>query len=225
MNTNLKNIKILYVEDEISIQEEIINVLKRISNNILIASNGEEAYHIYKKETPHIILTDICMPKMDGLTFIKEIRKEDFKTAVLFLTAFSDEEKLITAANLNIQGYILKPKVTYKKLKDSIVKAINFLELEEKLIRLKDNLYYNKNIKQLICNDKPILLNKKEIDFIDLLIQYENSIVTYKIIENYIWSENEEIMTGSALRTLVSSLRKKVSIVFIENISKIGYKL
>jgi len=226
-NDILKNIKILYVEDEIDIMEDIKELLECYCNNVIVASNGEEAYELYTKEKPNIILTDIKMPVMDGVTFIKKIREVDLKTAVIFLTALNSEEKLLEAANLNVQGYILKSKITSSELMGRLYHAIQYLDLSVNLsIKFSNDLFYDQLTGTFTYKEtEQIKTNKKEKAFINLLLENKNKLVTYRIIENVVWNGYDEVMTGSALRTLVLALRKKLPINIIENISKEGYKI
>ena len=223
----LKEVTILYVEDEDSIREDIEEILTLFCHNVLTAQNGEVAYEIYKKEKPHIVLTDIKMPKLDGISLVKQIRENDLGTAIVFLTAYIDEENLFLAANLNIQAYISKDTITYPKLKKVLFQAIKFLNLTTNLyIHITNELSYDKVTGLLIYQDKQeIKLNKKEKAFMDLLVDNKNGLITYSEIENYVWDGYDEVMTSMALRSVVKNLRKKIPFEFIKNISGQGYKL
>lgn len=223
----LENITILYIEDEDMLREDIKDILLVFCKNILTAKDGEEGYEIYKKEKPQFILTDINIPKIDGISLSKKIREDDITTAIAFLTAYSDEEKLLLAANLNIQGYILKSTLTYEKIKDLLFKAIIFLDLSTNLyLNINDELSYEQTLGQFTYkNDLKINLNKKEKALMNLLLQNKNKLVTYRQIENNVWDNYDEVMSGTALRTIVKSLRKKIPTPLIKNISGEGYKL
>ncbi len=72
----LKNLKVLFVEDEDLIREKTISSLKYIVNEVVEASNGEEALKKLESFTPDLIITDLEMPYMNGIEFIKNIRKK-----------------------------------------------------------------------------------------------------------------------------------------------------
>ncbi len=105
---------VLIVDDSASMRKVIRKIL-RISGfdlgEIFEASNGQEALEILESNWVDLILSDIHMPVMDGLTFLAELRKkEDFKDIPLvFITTESAEEKLNKAMSLGAQGYIRKP--------------------------------------------------------------------------------------------------------------------
>ena len=75
-----KNLKILYVEDEELIRSNAVSYLQRLFHNIYEASNASEAINIIKEHSPHIVISDIKMPKMNGLDMIREIREYDKQT-------------------------------------------------------------------------------------------------------------------------------------------------
>lgn len=81
---------------------------------------------------------------------------------------------------------------------------------------------YDYDKKELKYKKEIILLNKKELSFFELLIQNQNRIVTYEELQNKVWID--DIMTDSALRSLVRNLRKKLPTDIIFNLSGIGYR-
>ncbi len=105
----LKELTILYVEDDIDISEEIIDILQLKVKKVLSASNGEEALTIYKNEKVDIIITDIQMPIMDGLTMIQHIREVDEEIPVIITSAFNETSFLKQAIDLHVDKYIAKP--------------------------------------------------------------------------------------------------------------------
>jgi len=119
----LKEVTLLYVEDDVSIREIYGKRLEKKVANIHIAQDGVEGLSLYKVMKPDIILTDIQMPNMDGLEMIKEIRNcnnIDRDVAIIITTAFSEPEFFLKAISLHIDGYLIKP----------INKNDLFLELE-----------------------------------------------------------------------------------------------
>ncbi|MCK5110383.1 MAG: response regulator transcription factor [Arcobacteraceae bacterium] len=230
-NTNelsklLKEITILYVEDEYGTRDTVSQTLSKFSDNIKVASNGAEALDIYSNHNIQLIITDIEMPVMDGIAFISEVRKNDITTPVIMLTAYSSNNYLLSCVNLNIQAYILKP-INYAKLKEALFKVVEYLNLTSNIhIHISKDLSYDKINGVLIIHEtQEISLNKKEKAFMNLLVEHKNNLVTYSEIEHSVWYDFNEVMTESALRTVVKNLRKKSTVPFIDNISGIGYKL
>lgn len=222
----LKNMKLLYVEDELFIREEMQEVFENFCDTVFLASDGCEGLKIYEQENPDIIFTDITMPNMDGLEFIQEIRKRNHTISVVFLTAYTDEEKLIHALNLDVQGYIPKLSLSYEKVQAVLEKIANYtFSTENKKIKIADNLFYNSIASELIFEDIPITLTNKEKKMMDLLLAHKSEIVSYELIDREVWGNEFEYMSNTALRTVIRDLRKKIPFQFIFNVSKQGYKI
>lgn len=110
----LKNLTILYVEDDNLARTQLSKTLKRLFKDVIQASNGEEGYKLYleaKKEniTVDLILSDINMPKMNGVEFLEKVREKDKEIPFIFTTARSETEYLTKAIELNANYYALKP--------------------------------------------------------------------------------------------------------------------
>jgi len=102
-------LKILYVEDEESIREEMIEILKLDYDDILVAKNGAQAVDIYKQVHPDIVISDIQMPVMDGIKMSKEILSLDAHAKIILITAFNEQSYLEETQALGVKSYLKKP--------------------------------------------------------------------------------------------------------------------
>lgn len=221
----LQHITILYVEDDPLTQEEMYKILSLFSHHIFLASNGTEALKIYEENKIQLIISDIEMPCMNGIKFIEKIREKDLIIPIIMMTAHSENDYLISCTNLGVQGYIIKP-INSTKLKNALYKATEYLNLTSNLlIKINTNLVYDKNNSLLIEDNISQPLNKKEKALLDLLMDNKNKVVPYEQIEQKVWYDYDEVMTPTALRTVIKNLRKKSSSEFIANSSGLGYKL
>ena len=140
-----KKYTILYIEDDEGVRSTNSRFLNRMFNELFLASNGEEGYDLYKKYHPDIILTDINMPKLDGIALSKKIRLEDQNTKIIISTAYSDKKYLMDAIELNLEKYIIKP-LTNRNLMPALTKAVNALDLElDFKISLDEDFYFDNN--------------------------------------------------------------------------------
>ena len=219
----LGNLKVLLVEDEEKVREYIAKSLRYIVSEVQEASNGKEALKILDTFSPDIIITDLEMPVMNGVEFIKTLRKRDKNVCIAVLTAHSTNEYLINLVDMHIEQFIIKP-INFDKM-------LVVLEKWQKVIinKVEQNLYsfldytYDFNQKILKYKDTIITLTKKEILFLELLFVHSNRIIIYEELQESIWSNT--IMTDNAIRSLVRNLRSKLPEDFIVNLSGIGYKL
>ncbi len=216
----LKNYTILCVEDEDGIRKRLVNTLKYYFAEVYEASNGEEGYYVYYDKRPNIIISDIEMPERNGIQMIEEIRKNDLTTIVIMLTAYSSEEYLLNLINLNINHYILKPVVS-DNLLSGIVKAFGN-RLQKKVI-FSEEMYFDMEKRELYFKNEKVLLRKRDKNFLLLLHENKNRVLTYSMIEEYIWKD--KIMSMSALKTFIKELRQRLPIELIENVPQEGYKL
>jgi DNA-binding response OmpR family regulator len=215
-----KNYRILCVEDEDGIRKRLTNTLKYYFDEVLEAVNGEDAYDLYLEYKPDIIISDIQMPKKNGIELIEAIRKNDLHTIVIMLTAYSSEEYLFKLINLNINHYILKP-VNSQNLLDGIIKSFgNRFDIK---VEFDEELYFNMKEHELYYKEELVILRKRDKDFLLLLHENKNSVTTYDQIEDYLWRDKS--MSMSALKTFIKELRQRLPKELIINVPKVGYKL
>lgn len=219
----LKKLKVLFVEDEEIIREKISSSLSYIVGEVVSAQDGLEALEILKNFKPDLIMTDIEMPRVNGIELVKQIRQEDKDVCIMVLTAYTSEKYLLELINLHIEKYIVKP-INF----DKIIEALN--EAKEAIAKIKGlteslpkEYMYDWNTKELTHSTNPIKLTKKEIDFLELLLENGRNLTSYEQLQNVVWQDS--VMTDNALRSMVRNLRKKLPKDFIENLSGIGYRL
>ncbi len=216
----LKNYTILCVEDEEGIRRRLVNTLKYYFKKVYAAACVDEGYDLYLEYKPSIILSDIEMPNKNGIVLVEKIRKKDLNSIIIMVTAYSNEEYLFDLINLNINQYILKP-VNSETLLNGILKA-----LVKKLtikVYFTDKLYFDMSSRELFYNDKIVNLRKRDKDFIVLLYENKNQILTYDSIEEYLWKDKS--MSMSALKTFIKEFRQRIPFDIITNIPQEGYKL
>ena len=226
MSNILKNLNILYIEDEENIKINMKKVLLLLCENVFDAQNIEEAKYIIKNQRIDIIISDINLPDTNGIEFIKELRKTDKTIPVILLSAFTDTKYLLEATKLKLVDYLTKP-VDFKTLNNSLHTCVEeILDNSRYIISFKNNIQYNVLQKKLFdLNIKEeITLTSKELDLIDFLIKNSNRIVSSEELKSNLWEDYFEA-TDSALKNLLNKVRKKIGKESITNISGVGYKL
>ncbi|WP_033917048.1 response regulator transcription factor [Campylobacter sputorum] len=223
MNTELlKDLTLLFVEDEDDIRKSMQYAIGDKFRDIIMAQNGDEGLKKFKKYNPNIVVTDITMPIMDGLSMTKEIKKISKDIPVIVLSAYSDKEKLIKAIDFGVDKYLIKP-IDMEEFLNAIshialdkIEALNIIEI--------GNGYSFHTIKRvLIKDDVEIPLTKKELAFISLLIKRLGTVVLHEDIKKNVWASQK--VSDAAIRTFIKRIRDKVGNDLIKNVSGFGYKM
>ncbi|MGA1938760.1 response regulator transcription factor [Arcobacter sp. YIC-310] len=222
-NEKFKNIRLLYVDDEDLIRENAIEYLNRYFDEVYESRDGLEALQLIEKVKPHIVITDIKMPNLNGIELAKKIRQSDKKTQIIIATAYTDTNFLITAVELQLVKYMVKPILETKLI--SVLKSCieTIKEDDTNIKKFSSDVFFDIFNKTLLVNNKLKKLTKNEILFLELLCLNSNRVVSYEEIQTYIWYDN--YMSGDAIRSLVRALRKKLPNGIIENFSGLGYKI
>ena len=213
----------MYVEDDEIARENGVEYLENFFETIYEASDAIIALQLYEKYKPDIIITDIQMPKLNGLEFVKRIRQKDKKTQIIVITAFCDREYLLKAIELQLVKYLVKP-VREKEFEEALLLCIDSLKDDcSNIVKLDESTYFDLFNKNLVINDEVVKLRAKEILFLELLIKNKNRYVTYEEIENFVWFDS--VMSKDALKTLVKNIKTKIPKDKILNLTNSGYKI
>ncbi|MBF0538533.1 MAG: response regulator [Nitrospirae bacterium] len=131
LDERLKNLTVLYVEDEVGIRENIGEAISRRVRQLYQATNGQEGLALYINHRPDIVITDIKMPLMNGLEMAREIKKLNPRAQIIITTAFSERELFIDAINIGVNQYVLKP-INRDNLLVAIHRCMDVVEIERK---------------------------------------------------------------------------------------------
>ncbi len=116
---SLRSLNVLYVEDDPEIRRQLAIFLRRRVGNLLVAENGQQGLAQFKLHNPDVVITDIVMPLMDGLEMAEAIKRLNKEIPVIVTTAFNDQNFFITAIEVGIDHYVLKPIDT-----DALLEAV-----------------------------------------------------------------------------------------------------
>ncbi len=234
-----ENMRVLFVEDDEFIRKETHELLCDIFNHVDIAVNGEEGLKQYigfyndTKSYYDLVITDIKMPKMDGIDLTKEIYKVYKEQPVIVLSAHSESEYLMELVNIGISQFITKPieinsfvHTIFNISKDIYIKNNENSETQSTLVNLTPALIWNKESKKLNRGKEDIKLTKKELLLIDLLLKVTEKTYTVDEIIIHLWKDNDETSPDvKNLKNIISRLRKKIPELDIENVYGFGYKI
>ena len=148
----LNKISILYVEDDIDIATEIYELLEIYFKNIYMAHNGKDGLDMFKLYNPDIVLTDIQMPIMNGITMSKQIKEISNDANIIISSAFSESSYLKEAIDLGVSDYLIKP-INIQIMIKSFNKILQNLYNEYELVEAKNSaLKANKSKSEFLAN-------------------------------------------------------------------------
>ena len=226
MKNILKQYSILYAEDDPNVQASVVEYLNRYFKKVYVANDGEEALEVYKKVKVDVLLLDIDMPHLDGLSFAKIVREANQDIPIVMITAFTDTDKLLKATELNLSKYLVKP-VEPKAFKEVFQKLAMQLEaLSTSFVQLKEDFYWNKKTKELSKGTSTIELNQKEQILLGLLAEKKGQTIMFTDIMALVWEDDFDAeISIESVKFQVSMLRKKLPKDSIKNVYGKGYIL
>ena len=128
----LTTLTVLYVEDDAETREQFSDFLRRSVGTLITAEHGVAGLEAFKKHTPDIVITDIMMPQMDGLTMAQNILGMIPSVPIIVLTAFEQTDYLMRAINMGIEKYVTKPVNSYQ-LFESLINCAHRLRAEQQV--------------------------------------------------------------------------------------------
>ena len=222
------NFSVLYAEDDDLTRSKFVKILKLYFKEVYEASNGEEVLQIYSQNKVNVIILDINMPKINGIKAAQKIRESDPDVKLLFLTAYSEKEKLLDAIELRAIKYLIKPikSLELDKLLKSLVEELTQERGNKELLYLDGGFYWDKNLQQLYDKEGiEIKLTKNENLLLKLFCDNKQKIFSNDEILEYIWDDTLIETNTNKLRTLFSKLKSKLSFNLFSSHYNLGYKI
>ena len=227
----MKPVSLLYIEDDSDIQEIYLDSIKEEVDVVHLASDGEEGHEAYLSLKPDIILLDINMPKVDGLTLAKKIRESDSDVQIIITTAHGEQENLLQAIELYLVKFILKP-IDPMALKEALQKAKHKISFHKQELKPSKNIFlldyqttWDADAEKLYEKDVEIKLTKNERRLLKLLSTNKDKVFTFfEIFDHISYDDFDKEYDANQVRALVKLLRKKVPKESILNIYGEGYR-
>ncbi|AST58425.1 DNA-binding response regulator [Thermoanaerobacterium thermosaccharolyticum] len=220
--------RILMIEDEKYMAEAVAQVLKKNNYTVDLAYNGEDGLDCGLSDIYDIIILDIMLPKMDGISILKELRKNGIETPVILLTARGEIEDRVRGLDSGADDYMSKPFHTDELLARLRALGRRKSELINDGILKYGDIELNPYTLQLQCGDKETVLTLKESQLLELLIKRKGMIVSKENIIEKLWGYDTDA-EDNRVEIHVSLLRKKLaqldSGIYIHTIRGAGYAL
>lgn len=220
--------KILYVEDEKRAAEAVAEVLRKNNYHVDLAFDGEEGEAFALSGQYDVMILDIMLPKSDGISVLKKMRKAGIEAPVILLTAKGETADKVMGLDSGADDYLPKPFQM-----DELLARLRALGrrrgelLQDNLLRFGD-IELNPYALDLFCRGKSYRLTLKEAQLLELLMVHKNATLTTDVMIEKIWGYDGEAEYNQ-VQVYISFLRKKLatlgSAVKIQTIRGVGYTL
>lgn len=224
--------KILLLEDDPNLGFILSEHLEMNGFTVHLCTNGMDGTAVYQKQKPALCLVDVMMPKKDGFAFVKELRRSDQQTPVVFLTAKSLKEDRIEGLKIGADDYITKPfSMEELLLRINAVLKRSSGNVTKEQIPVQYSIgrfaFDTRTSSLQIDNGRKLTLTAKESELLSILALHLNEIVDREKILREVWG-NDSYYNARSMDVYISKLRKYLKAdpaVSIVNAHGKGYKL
>jgi two-component system response regulator ArlR len=220
--------RILIVEDEVHLAEALTQILRKNNYTVDTVNDGEAGLDNALSNIYDLILLDIMLPKIDGITILKEIRKEGIGTPVILLTAKGEVSDKVIGLDSGADDYLPKPFATEELLARIRAMARRKGEvLQDNTLKFGD-IDLNPATLKLSCKNKEVKLILKESELLEFLISRNKAVTSKELIIEKLWGFDSDV-EHNHVEVYISFLRKKLlfltSKVSIITVRGVGYTL
>ncbi|MCI5791314.1 MAG: response regulator transcription factor [Clostridiales bacterium] len=219
---------ILLVEDEVSLSEALVHILKKEKYIVDAVYDGESGYEYAATDRYDLILLDVMLPKMNGFDVLRKLRTEKNNTPVIMLTALSQVNDKVRGLDMGADDYLAKPFSTPELL--ARIRAVSRRKtntISENVKKFGD-VEYNVSSFELCCNNKKVKVALKESEILQYFFDRPNFVVSKDDLIVKLWGYDSEAEYNN-IEVYISFLRKKLAFigshVTISTVRGVGYKL
>jgi DNA-binding response OmpR family regulator len=216
-----KQLSVLFVEDEQDLSHLLQQAIGELFGRFVLACDGFEGLEIARSIQPDLVITDITMPRMNGLEMSARLREERPRLPIVVLSAYSEKEYLFDAINVGVTKYLIKPFDPDDLLEVicTIMRKTHSLER----VRLIEPFLFDVTSKKLFRHNVMVRLSIRENMFIDRLLSSPNQFLTNQEIKAFLWDDPNA--PNERLRVFINRLRHKTHPDLIDNLVGQGYTL
>lgn len=215
--------RVLVVEDEHKIANSIKKGLEQEGYAVDVAYAGTEGYDLASSEGYDVVVLDLLLPEMDGLTICKKLREEGNHTKILILTAKGQVEEKVAGLNSGADDYLVKPFAFAELV--ARIKALTRRPKEtlKSILSVRD-LTLNTLTYEVGRGEKKIALSRKEFALLEYLMRHPGVILSKDQIINNVWDYDDDILPNT-VEVYVGYLRQKIGKDYLKTIRGFGYKI
>ncbi|MCR5119722.1 MAG: response regulator transcription factor [Lachnospiraceae bacterium] len=220
--------RILVVEDEKALAELVSDRLKRDHYSVDISNDGEDGMDNALSGMYDLIILDIMLPKADGITILKEVRKQDKEVKIIMLTAKGELEDRLLGFDSGANDYVPKP-FHIDELAARVNAQLNIAKAVENVLEFGDILLdYRSSKVRCTKTQEDVGVNNKEFQLLEYLMNNHDRILSREMIYDRIWGMDSEAVSNN-LEAYMSFVRKKLKVIgsktAIKTLRNMGYRL
>ena len=219
--------RILLVEDEPAMVRLLKDNLVYEGYHVAVATDGESALHMAFSEAPDLILLDIMLPKLDGLSVCRKLRERRLETPILMLTARNLEQDKVTGLKIGADDYLTKPfslaellartEAILRRTGQNRVETFQFGEV-----------FVNFSSFELTKRDQKVDLSPREFQILRYMIERRGQVISRTEMLDRIWGYDGQALTRT-VDSHIANLRQKIEDhpaepAYIQTVHGIGYK-
>jgi len=214
--------KILLLEDDLMLGKAINKYLTSIGHLVHYAIDGEVCLDILTKEKFDLLVFDINVPKIDGMSILENLHKEKRMVPTIFISALLDIEDITRAFEIGCHDYLKKP-FHLKELSIRIDKILKTRNIPMKHKRLSKSYSFDYENNTLYFNNEPQVITKRQLQIMELLTSNRSLVCNYDMFRDYVW--NDDNIDNATIRAEVNRVKKVLKEDFINNVRGIGYMI
>jgi two-component system, OmpR family, response regulator len=219
--------KLLVIEDDIVIADSLKKGLTQESFVVDVAYDGEMGLDLALSGDFDLMILDLMLPKIDGVSICREVRKEGLKTPILILTAKDQVKDKVGLLDMGADDYLTKPFAFEELLARVRALARRPHDLNGETLRIAD-LILNTHTYQVSRNDHPITLSSKEYSLLEYLLRNPNKTMSKDSIIRHVWGYDTDILPNT-VEVYIRYLRSKIDSPFekplLHTVRGFGYRL
>lgn len=214
--------KILLLEDDLMLNSAIKKYLETTGHIIDAFRDGESAFSSLQTQSYDLLILDINVPKLDGLSLLENLYATKTQTPAIFISALIDIEDISRAFELGCYDYLKKP-FHLKELSLRIDKMLKIHKTPQEHTRLSEGYSFDMKKNELLLYKKLQILPKRQLEIINLLAANCGNVVDYDLFREFVWNSDE--IDNATIIAEVNRLKSSLKEDFILNIRSIGYTI
>lgn len=200
--------RILVVEDERALCETIVRSLKRLAYSIDFCYDGEKALELLGTEKYDLVVLDLNLPKQDGMSVLRTLRRTDRDTRVLILSARSEVADKVEGLDAGANDYLAKP--FHLAELEARIRSLTLRQFTQYDVILScGELTFDTKARTAFAREQPLTLTRKETGILEYLMLHRGRPVSQEELIDHVWDNSVDSFSNS-IRVHISALRKKL---------------